>query len=69
MNNLYAIKEPNNSLNFTTIDAREDWAIDNFMKQEQTVTRVFTKHAVPSWEVYEAMGYSVVKCNLVEQKK
>ena len=65
---LWAVKCPDGELNHTTLDVRPDWAVKRWMDQEQLVTRTLCGHPVPSWEGYEAQGYSVVKCDLVERK-
>lgn len=64
---LWAVKSPTGELNHTTIACREDYAIKEWMHQEQMVTRTLCGHPVPSWEGYEAQGYSCVKCFLVER--
>lgn len=64
---LWAVKSPMGELNHTTLSCREDYAIKEWMNQEQTATRTLCGHPVPSWEGYEAQGYSCVRCILLER--
>ena len=64
---LWAIADPSGLINHTTLMCRDQDAIAEWMKQEQTLTRIFRPGPVPSWEGYEAEGYRAVRCRVVPE--
>jgi hypothetical protein len=71
----WAIRDPDGDLNHTTVAIDKEDAIEQFLGIERTMfllcnsARVaegnFALTCTPSWEVYEAEGYSVVPVKLV----
>ncbi len=64
---LWGVKSPSGEINHTTLSPRPDHAIEEFMQQEQAVSRLFRRTPCQSWEGYEAEGYSVAPCDIVER--
>ncbi len=62
----YVIRDPQGHLNHTTVAATESESVGFWMEQEQTLIPVFRGgKPAQSWEVYEAEGFSVVRCDLI----
>lgn len=62
---LYAVCDPQGHINHTTLSTVEKDAIESHMEVEQTLTPAFQHHPAPSWEVFEAEGYHVVRCDVI----
>lgn len=71
----FAIKDPEGTINHTTIAMDEDWAVEMFLSCENTflvVTNSAREEAgkprtyAKSWEQFEAEGFSIATVRIVE---
>lgn len=71
----FAIKDPEGTINHTTVAMDEDWCVEQFLSEESAMNTLYNaariEHGKPqvhgkSWEQFEAEGFSIATVRIVE---